>query len=151
MKRILLLFLATFLIFNNISSETSDSRIILENQQSGKIKEVERHIKNFYVAYCTWIDKGIDKTTGDKLVTQYLTNKLIDKKKRVAQTNGYDLVIYAQDFDQTGVKSLAVKHIEGDWYAVSYYNSYDQHCVIIPLKISILNDIIKIDDIVELE
>ena len=61
------------------------------------------------------------------------------------------MVIYAQDFDQKGVKSLTVKHIEGDWYAVSYYNLYDQHCVIIPLKISILNDIIKIDDIVELE
>lgn len=103
MKKILLLFLAIFLIFNNISSEMSDSRIILGNQQSDKIKEVEKHIMNFYVAYCTWMDRGIDKTTGDKLVTQYLTNKLIDKKKRVAQTNGYDLVIYAQDFDQTGI------------------------------------------------
>lgn len=151
MKKILLLFLAIFLIFNNISSEMSESRIILGNQQSDKIKEVEKHIMNFYVDYCTWIDKGIDKTTGDKLVTQYLTNKLIDKKNRVAQANGYDLVIYAQDFDQTGVKSLAVKHIEGDWYAVSYYNSYDQHCVIIPLKTTTHNDIIKIDDILELE
>ena len=151
MKKLLLLFFAILLIFSNMSSAMSDNKIILEKQQSDKIKEAERHIKNFYVAYCTWMDKGTDKTTGDRLVKQHLTNRLIGKKKRVAQTNGYDLIIYAQDFDQTGVKSLAVKHIEGDWYAVSYYYSYDQRCVIIPLKIAIFNGIIKIDDIVELE
>ena len=96
------------------------------------------------------MDKGIDKTTGDKLVTQYLTNKLIDKKKSCSNKWIYDLVIYAQDFDQTGKIIGCKTYIEGDWYAVSYYNSYDQHCVIIPLKYN-LNDIIKIDDIVELE
>jgi|GEM_PF-805491 len=92
---------------------------ILETWNLVPEQEAENLISKFYKAY---ISKR-SSFARDELKKKYLTERLIEKLDRVGAETDADPVIRAQDTTDDMVKSLSVKHIEGDWYMVSYTTS----------------------------
>lgn len=81
-------------------------------------KEV-RMIGDFYTSYGMNIADSADGR-NDTLVRRSLTPGLIARMKRVASATNCDPIIRAQDFDKAAAKTFEVKHLENNWYMVSY-------------------------------
>ncbi len=89
---------------------------ILETWDLVPEQKAKSLISTFYKAYIS--ESG--SLVGDELKKKYLTKRLIEKLDRVRAETDADPIIRAQDTTDDMVKSLSVKHIEGDWYMVSY-------------------------------
>ncbi|WP_295937108.1 hypothetical protein [uncultured Alistipes sp.] len=107
-------------------------------------RSAEAFLKEFYVAYC----QSIAHSKADPaLFDRYLTGNLVAKVKKVAEENGYDLIIKAQDFDPKAIETIIVAHVAENWYAVGYMDFYTQKCVIVPVKLLYADGTYRLDDI----
>lgn len=116
------------------------------NTPESETRRAERLLEEFYGAYCRDIACP-SGTKSDKLFERYLTEKLVDKIKKVGEENGYDLVIRAQDFNRNALETITAAHVAGNWYAVAYLDSYTHKCVIIPVKVVPVDGTLRLDDI----
>jgi hypothetical protein len=81
-------------------------------------QEAIHAVKNFYVAYTTGILSN--RSSNDSLVRKFLTKNLIEKVDRMRAAMNADPIIRAQDFREDVIETIKVKHLEGNWYEVSY-------------------------------
>jgi hypothetical protein len=110
-----LLFYAT-LCFSVVFCQRAAIRNTIVVQKAAQDTIIEQEaiqaIKNFYVAYTT--------NDNDSLVRNFLTKNLIEKVNRMGTASGADPIIRAQDFREDVIKTIKVRHLESNWYEVSY-------------------------------
>lgn len=104
-------------------------------------------LKAFYTAYATNVADKDDPAVKQQLFNRYLTQSLVQKMRKVAEENGYNLLIRAQDFNSNAIATIAVTHIEGDWYAVGYLDTYEKVCVLIPVKMVESGGVFRLGDV----
>lgn len=94
-----------------------------------------KQIKHFYVRYMKAMEEGDDKMR-EALVQQFLTKEMQAKMRRLIDATGTNPLLRAQDVSAFGKQSLQCKHLEDDWYMVSYrWSEMDSIGIHIPLKI----------------
>ena len=92
-------------------------------------------IKQFYTRYMEAIEEGEDET-AETLVQQFLTKEMQAKMGRLVDATGANPLLRAQDVSAFGRQSLRCRHLEEDWYMVSYqWSESDSVGIHIPLKI----------------
>ena len=98
------------------------------------VSDIEK-IKHFYVRYMEAIEEG-DVEMTETLVQQFLTKEMQAKMGRLVCATGANPLLRAQDVSAYGRQSLRCKHLEDDWYMVSYqWGEMDSVGIHIPLKI----------------
>lgn len=98
------------------------------------VSDCER-IKDFYVRYMEAIEVGDDELNM-RLVQMFLTPEMQAKMGRLVDATGADPLLRAQDVSAYGRQSLRCKHLEGDWYMVSYWwSKADSVGKCIPIRI----------------
>ncbi|MDR2621268.1 MAG: DUF3828 domain-containing protein [Dysgonamonadaceae bacterium] len=112
LKIYLLLFLYFTLFLSAVHCEEPAVQEIIVEQ------EAIHAIKDFYMAYTTNIISEI--SSNDLLIKKFLTKRLIERVNRIRTATGSDPVIRAQDFREDAIETLRVKHLEENWYMVSY-------------------------------
>ena len=98
------------------------------------VSDIEQ-IKHFYVRYMEAIEEGDDEET-ETLVQLFLTKEMQTKMGRLVDATSANPLLRTQDVSAFGRKSLQCKHLENDWYMVSYqWGEMDSVGIHIPLKI----------------
>ena len=98
------------------------------------VSDIEQ-IKQFYASYMKAIEEGDDEIT-ETLEQQFLTKEMQAKMRRLIDVTGTNPLLRAQDVSAFGRQSLQCRHLEDDWYMVSYrWNEMDSAGIHIPLKI----------------
>lgn len=96
---------------------------------------VEEQIKNFYVQYMKAIENGHHEQV-DQLIDKFLTAEMQDKKGRLTVTTDADPILRAQDVSAYGMQSVECRHLEDEWYEVSYrWKDDNDACIYIPLMV----------------
>ena len=94
-----------------------------------------KQIKHFYVRYMKAMEDGDDEMR-EALVQQFLTKEMQAKMGRLVDATGANPLLRTQDVSAFGRQSLQCRHLEDDWYMVSYrWNEMDSAGIHIPLKI----------------
>jgi len=123
------------MILEQVSCCKTDGNV----SQGDSIPEQEaiRFIKDFYRAYIDSFLLGYDFERTCSVKSNYLTDRLIEKLKRVATATGVDPVVRAQDFNENMIKTLDVHPLGDDWYMVVYKWDIrnDSNHTKIPLKV----------------
>ena len=92
-------------------------------------------IKDFYACYMKAIETCNQKEEN-KLLQDFLTPEMQEKKGRLVQVTGSDPLLRAQDVSEYGRQSLACRHLEGSWYEVSYrWDESDTIGIKIPVRV----------------
>lgn len=98
------------------------------------VSDIEQ-IKHFYVHYMEAIEEGDDEMT-EMLVQRFLTKEMQAKMGRLVDVTGANPLLRAQDVSAFGKHNLRCRHLEDDWYMVSYqWGEVDSVGINIPLKI----------------
>lgn len=98
------------------------------------VSDIEQ-IKKFYASYMKAIEEGDDEIT-ETLEQQFLTKEMQAKMGRLVDATGTNPLLRAQDVSTFGKQSLQCRHLEDDWYMVSYlWDEMDSVGIHIPLKI----------------
>ena len=94
-----------------------------------------KQIKHFYVRYMKAMEDGDDEMR-EALVHQFLTKEMQAKMGRLVNATGANPLLRTQDVSAFGRQSLQCRHLEDDWYMVSYrWSEMDSIGIHIPLKI----------------
>lgn len=94
-----------------------------------------KQIKHFYVRYMKAMEEGDDEMR-ETLVQQFLTKEMQAKMGRLVDATGSNPLLRTQDVSTFGRQSLRCRHLEDDWYMVSYqWSEMDSIGIHIPLKI----------------
>ena len=142
-KTVFLLSIVLFLSYCNQGK--SSQRMVFIRTEHKKVIDVKQIVKNFYVSYATNVSNGSD-VENDALLVQNLTQSLIERVQRIKAATQSDPIIRAQDFNLNDLSSFDVKHLDGEWYLVSYAQKAAQGKRIeIPVKTTNVNGRFLID------
>ncbi len=98
------------------------------------VSDIEQ-IKQIYVRYMKAMEDGDDEMR-EALVQQFLTKEMQAKMGRLVNATGVNPLLRTQDVSTFGRQSLRCRHLEDDWYMVSYlWDEMDSVGIHIPLKI----------------
>ncbi|WP_143256506.1 hypothetical protein [Alistipes sp. An54] len=61
--------------------------------------------------------------------------------------NGGNPLLRAQDFNKRSLPTIRVEHVEGEWYAIAYLATYENRCVVIPVRALLRNGQLVITDV----
>ena len=119
-RRIIIPLLLTFLSLCEMQAQT---------------RSQAEQIKDFYACYMKAIETCNQKEEN-KLLQDFLTPEMQEKKGRLVQVTGSDPLLRAQDVSDYGRQSLACRHLDGSWYEVSYrWDESDTVGIKIPVRI----------------
>lgn len=119
-RRIIIPLLLTFLSLFEMQAQT---------------RSQAEQIKDFYACYMKAIETCNQKEEN-KLLQDFLTPEMQEKKGRLVQVTGSDPLLRAQDVSDYGRQSLACRHLDGSWYEVSYrWDESDTVGIKIPVRI----------------
>lgn len=105
-------------------------------------------IATFYTEYCSLYDGGSNTPEREAaLLERYLTPDLVARVKRVRAEQGFDPLIRAQDFDRKAIPTLTVTSVDAAWYAVGYFDFYNNKCVVVPVRAIETDGTIRIVDL----
>ena len=142
-KTVFLLSIVLFLSYCNQGK--SSQRMVFIRTEHKKVIDVKQIVKFFYVSYATNVSNGSD-VANDALLAQNLTQSLIERVQRIKAATQSDPIIRAQDFNLNDLSSFDVKHLDGEWYLVSYAQKAAQGKRIeIPVKTTNVNGRFLID------
>lgn len=95
-------------------------------------EEVRKALERFYREYAGWIASSYnERSAKPALPLDEATRRKVEKA--VAETDGNPL-IRAQDFNKRSLPTITVEHVEGQWYAIAYLATYENRCVVIPVR-----------------
>ena len=90
-------------------------------------EEVRQALERFYRAYAGWIPASYNEHPEKPALP-------LDKATlRKAEKDGNPL-LRAQDFNKRSLPTIRVEHVEGEWYAIAYLDTYENRCVVIPVR-----------------
>ena len=137
MKTKLIYSLLTVLFLFSVASSYATNKINLNTPVQVKDERAIRMVQSFYSSYLKNTSNATDEKANKWLVNKYLTQELIAKVERMKAATDADPIIRAQDFDASLINTLKVKHLEGNWYMVSYAaNSPTGKPIEIPLRVA---------------
>lgn len=92
-------------------------------------------IRLFYDRYMVYFEEWNNNKLFD-LQSKFLTPKMLEKKGRLANATDSDPILRAQDVSEYGRQSLTCRHLEGDWYEVTYrWDAQDTTAIHIPVRV----------------
>ena len=104
-------------------------------EMQAQTRSQAEQIKDFYACYMKAIETCNQKEEN-KLLQDFLTPEMQEKKGRLVQVTGSDPLLRAQDVSDYGRQSLACRHLDGSWYEVSYrWDESDTVGIKIPVRI----------------
>ena len=140
--RLASLLLIAFLIFCMCGGKSATMGIT-QNTKNVESQKVILEIKKFYTSYATHIMEMHD-AANDSILQVYFTDRLLSKIGRIKLATQSDPIIRAQDFSKSSISTLQVKHLNNNWYMVSYTQNFDNKQTQIPIRV-IHNKRIMID------
>ena len=104
-------------------------------EMQAQTRSQAEQIKDFYACYMKAIETCNQKEEN-KVLQDFLTPEMQEKKGRLVQVTGSDPLLRAQDVSDYGRQSLACRHLDGSWYEVSYrWDESDTVGIKIPVRI----------------
>ena len=95
-------------------------------------EEVRQALERFYRAYAGWIAASYNEhPEKPALPLDKATRRKVEKA--AAETDG-DPLLRAQDFNKRSLPTIRVEHVDGEWYAIAYLATYENRCVVIPVR-----------------
>lgn len=92
-------------------------------------------IRLFYDRYMVYFEEWNNNKLFD-LQSKFLTPEMLEKKGRLANATDSDPILRAQDVSEYGRQSLTCRHLEGDWYEVTYrWDEQDTTAIHIPVRV----------------
>lgn len=92
-------------------------------------------IRLFYDRYMVYFEEWNNNKLFD-LQSKFLTPEMLEKKGRLANATDSDPILRAQDVSEYGRQSLTCRHLEGDWYEVTYrWDAQDTTAIHIPVRV----------------
>lgn len=108
-------------------------------------EEVRQALERFYRAYAGWVAASYNEhPEKPALPLDKATRRKVEKA--ADETDG-DPLIRAQDFNKRSLPTIRVEHVEGEWYAIAYLATYENRCVVIPVRATMRNGQLEITDI----
>lgn len=108
-------------------------------------EEVRQALERFYRAYAGWIAASYNEhPEKPALPLDKATRRKVEKA--AAETDG-DPLLRAQDFNKQSLPTIRVEHVEGEWYAIAYLATYENRCVVIPVRALLRNGQLVITDV----
>ncbi|MBP6231586.1 MAG: DUF3828 domain-containing protein [Paludibacteraceae bacterium] len=108
-----------------------------------EIPTIIKTLKSFYVSYST---NYLQEQDNNSLLRAHLTEGLIAKIERMKLAIQADPIIRAQDFSEEAIKTLQVKHLDKNWYMVSYsWTTNNDKWTNIPVRVNKINGHYMID------
>lgn len=97
--------------------------------------EKAEQIRLFYDHYMMCVEEWNNNKLSD-LQSKFLTPEMLEKKGRLVTTTDSDPILRAQDVSEYGRQSLTCRHLEGDWYEVTYrWDAQDTTAIHIPVRV----------------
>lgn len=128
---LLLVFSLSFYVCNG-----QTGKAIKSQDRQVEIQTIIKTLKGFYVSYATNFLKENDGA-NNSLLRAHLTERLIAKVGRMKSAIQADPIIRAQDFSEEAIKTLQVKHLDKNWYMVSYaWTTDNEKRTYIPLRVN---------------
>lgn len=104
--------------------------------EAGAQSATAEQIRGFFAGYMKAVDNS-DNGLCDTLLGEFLTPEMREKKGRLTAATDADPLLRAQDVSDYGRRTLQCRHLEGDWYEVSYrWGEEDTTGTYIPLKVT---------------
>ena len=104
-------------------------------EMQAQTRSQAEQIKDFHACYMKAIETCNQKEEN-RLLQDFLTPEMQEKKGRLVQVTGSDPLLRAQDVSEYGRQSLACRHLDGSWYEVSYrWDESDTVGIKIPVRI----------------
>ncbi len=126
---------AFHLFHNGVRSRGMSKQQISLFRKYAQSDTVAEQIRNFYVRYMETLETGSLKEANG-IGRSFLTPEMQEKNGRLIAATGSDPLLRAQDVSDYGRNSLQCKHLEGDWYEVSYrWAESDTTGIHIPVRI----------------
>lgn len=92
-------------------------------------------IRLFYDRYMVYFEEWNNNKLFD-LQSKFLTPEMQKKRVRLANATDSDPILRAQDVSEYGRQSLTCRHLEGDWYEVTYrWDAQDTTAIHIPVRV----------------
>ena len=99
------------------------------------VSQTENQIQSFYKGYMEAINTS-NREQKELLLQRFLTPEMREKKDRLSCATDGDPMIRAQDVTDYSIQSVRCKHLEGDWYEISYRPNSQDSLVCIPLRVT---------------
>lgn len=149
MKHILpfvLLLLATLsagpsLARNTVSDPTQAAAVSVPATE-----QTRKALEKFYTEYARWMAASFDEEIAEP--ASPLDDATRRKVEKAREESGGDPLVRAQDFNKRSLPTITVEHVEGEWYAVAYLDTYENRCVIIPFRALLRKGQLVITDVV---
>ena len=95
-------------------------------------EQTRKALEKFYTEYARWMAASFDEEIAEP--ASPLDNATRRKVEKAREESGGDPLVRAQDFNKRSLPTITVEHVEGEWYAVAYLDTYENRCVIIPFR-----------------
>ena len=109
-------------------------------------EQTRKALEKFYTEYARWMAASFDEEIAEP--ASPLDDATRRKVEKAREESGGDPIIRAQDFNQRSLRTISVEHVEGEWYAVAYLDTYENHCVVIPFRALLRKGQLVITDVV---
>lgn len=95
-------------------------------------EQTRKALEKFYTEYARWMAASFDEEIAEPASPlDDATRRKVEKARK--ESDG-DPLVRAQDFNKRSLPTISVEHVEGEWYAVAYLDTYENRCVIIPFR-----------------
>lgn len=95
-------------------------------------EQTRKALEKFYTEYARWMSASFDEEIAEP--ASPLDDATRRKVEKAREESGGDPLVRAQDFNKRSLPTITVEHVEGEWYAVAYLDTYENRCVIIPFR-----------------
>lgn len=95
-------------------------------------EQTRKALEKFYTEYARWMSASFDEEIAEP--ASPLDDATRRKVEKAREESGGDPLVRAQDFNKRSLPTISVEHVEGEWYAVAYLDTYENRCVIIPFR-----------------
>ena len=109
-------------------------------------EQTRKALEKFYTEYARWMAASFDEEIAEP--ASPLDNATRRKVEKAREESGGDPLVRAQDFNKRSLPTITVEHVEGEWYAVAYLDTYENRCVIIPFRALLRKGQLVITDVV---
>lgn len=103
-------------------------------------------LEQFYKEYTCWVSASYNEVIEKP--TLPLGAIARRKMEQGSAATGCDLLIRGQDFNKQSLPTLTVTPVADGWYAVAYLDTYNNRCVVIPIRARMHNGQLEIIDLI---
>lgn len=103
-------------------------------------------LEQFYKEYTLWFSASYNEVIEKPALP--LSDTARHKLEQGSAATDCNLLIRAQDFNKRSLPTLTVTPVADGWYAVAYLDTYNNRCVVIPIRARMHNGQLEIIDLI---